>query len=248
MARMPKLIFDQVVCTHLQWATLALPDIPSCSAWALLLCYTQSSNSWDNISWLKYWYCALLFHSRPSLSLRSLANYIGFFTEEIHSQTQVQLLWHTCPFLSPFMPLFLIGFETCWEGRICRQKCLRNCIGSIISIWWTLCGSPEKNSYPSVFSGYLRRDCSLINIISALDSSRSGYEMKQDFDHAVGNKYFPFGTPFQLLVSFFLTSLPRFLQILRGLAGGCHDPVKMCHWARTSALQIRTGAYKREGW
>lgn len=63
------------------------------------------------------------------------------------------------------MPLFLIGIETCWEGRIYRQKRLRNYIGSIVSIWWTLCGSPEKNSDPSVFSGYVRRGYSLINII-----------------------------------------------------------------------------------
>lgn len=171
-----------------------------------------------------------LFHSALSP-----ASYIGFFTEERHSETQVQSLRHTCPFLSPFMPLFPIGFETCWEGRICRQKCLRNFIGSIVSIWWALCGSPEKNSYPSVFSAYVR-DCSLINIISVLDSSRSGYERKQDFHHAVVNKLFPFGILFWLLGSFFLTSLPRFLQILRGLAGGCHNPVKMCRWARASGL------------
>lgn len=114
-------------------------------------------------------------------------NYIRFFTEEIHAETQVQFHGHTCPFLSPVMPLFLIGIETCWEGRICRQKCLRNYTGSIVSIWWTLCGSPEENSDPSVFSVYVRRGCSLINISSVLVSIGSGYEMKWEFHQAAVN-------------------------------------------------------------
>jgi len=37
-----------------------------------------------------------------------------------------------------------------------------------------LCGSPEKISDPSVFSGYVRRGCSLTNIASVLDSTGSG--------------------------------------------------------------------------
>lgn len=168
-----------------------------------------------------------LFHS-----ILSPANYARFFTEENPAETQVQFLRHTRPFLSPLVPLFLIGIATCWEGRIYRQKCLQNYIGSIVSIWWTLCGSPEKNSDPSVFSGYVRRGCSLINIISVLYNIGSGYEMKQDFHQAV---VAPFGTPFQLPVSFLLTCLPRFLQILEGLARGCHNRVNTCHWARTSA-------------
>lgn len=123
-----------------------------------------------------------LFHS-----VLSPANFVRLFTDEICDEMQFQFLGCTCPFLSPLMPLFLIGIETCWEGRICRQKCLRNFIGSIVSIWWTLCGSPEKTSDPSVFSGYVRRGCCLINIISVLDSTGSGYEMKPDFHWAVGN-------------------------------------------------------------
>lgn len=94
----------------------------------------------------------------------------SFNARAIHAEIWVQFLGHTCPFLSPLMPLFLIGVETCWEERICRQKCLRNYMGSVVSIWWTLCGSPEKNSDPSVFSGSVRRGCSLINITSVLDS------------------------------------------------------------------------------
>lgn len=51
--------------------------------------------------------------------------------------------------------------------------------------------------------------------------------MKWGFPHAAVNKEFPFETPFQLPVSFYLNSLPRFLQILRGLAGECRNTVKM---------------------
>lgn len=89
---------------------------------------------------------------------------------------------------SALLPLFLGGIETCWEGRVWRQKCLRNCIGSIVSIWWTLHVSPEKNSDPSIFSEYVRRGCSLINIINVLNSIGSGYEIKQDFGQAVVNE------------------------------------------------------------
>lgn len=222
----------------LQWAALALPDMlllvtPELYFSAIPKAVTAVINfpGWNTDMTLHSFIPGHLFHS-----VLSPANHVRFFTKEIHSETQVQSLWYTCPFLSPFMPLFLIGFETCWEGRICRQKCLRSYIGSIVSIWWTLCGSPEKNSYPSVYFGYVRRDCSLINTIGVLDSSRSGCEMKWGFHQAVVNKEFPFGTPFQLPVSFFLNSLRRFLQILRGLAGECHNPVKMCRLPRTSAL------------
>lgn len=186
---MPNLIFDLVTCTP---SSVSYPctasHVASCNSWALLLCYTQSSNSCDNISWLKYWYDAPLFHSRSSLSLCSFS---GKLYRIFHGRDP---LWNTSSvslthlsFPQPFYALALIGFKTCWAGRICRQKCLKNYIGSIVSIWWTLCGSPGKSSYPSVFSGYKRRDWSLRNI-GALDSSRSGYEMKQNFHHAVVNK------------------------------------------------------------
>lgn len=156
---MPKLIFDLVMCTHLQWATLAVPDVLFLATPELYFSATPKAviavitfPGWNTDMTLHTFLTGHLFHS-----VLSPANSVRFFTEEIRSETQVQSLWHTCPFLSPFMPLFLIGFETCWEGRICRQKCLRNCIGSIVSIWWTLCGLPEKNSDESVFSGYVRK-------------------------------------------------------------------------------------------